>query len=320
MKSTDRLQSIGVRATAWGLRRLPRGAAARCGEIAGALYGRLAGRRTRIALDNLERAMGARIDPSGRLAIVRRMFRHFGRAAAEMLTMDRFGAPDLGTTFTFEGLDHIRSAYAAGGGVFLFSAHFGNWELVALMQGYMGLPLDLVTRPLDNPELEVFMRTRREASGNRVVGKRSAVRQALRAISEGRGVAIVIDQNVRSGARVFVDYFGRDAATTPTLALLALKTGAPIVPVFSLPGPAGTYRIVYGPAVQIPRTGDREADVRTLTQRCTKIIEEQVRAHPECWLWMHERWKSRPRPGQDAESVVEVNPTGVGARDAQRTL
>jgi KDO2-lipid IV(A) lauroyltransferase len=106
---------------------------------------------------------------------------------------------------------------------------------------------------------------------------------------------------------VFVDFFGQLASTTPTLSLLALKTGAPIIPVFSIPGPGGSYRIVYGPEVQVERTGDRDRDVRLLTERCTKIIEEQVRAHPECWLWMHERWKARPKPfewpGQDPLSL-----------------
>ena len=119
--------------------------------------------------------------------------------------------------------------------------------------------------------------------------------QALKAISEKKAVAIVIDQNVRAGARVFLEFFGRPASTTPTLALLALKTGAPIVPVFSFPGPRGSYRIVYGPEVVFQPTGDRDRDVRALTERCTRIIEDQIRARPEFWLWLHERWKSRPR-------------------------
>ena len=162
-----------------------------------------------------------------------------------------------------------------------------------LLLGYLGIPVGIITRPLDNPLLETFMREMREASGNRVIGKRSAVRETLRALHAGMGVAMLIDQNVRSGARVFVDYFGRPASTTPTLALLALKTGAPVLPMFSYPGPGGSYRFVCLPELTVPVTGNRDEDVRALTQACTRVIEDQVRARPECWLWMHERWKTR---------------------------
>lgn len=292
---TMHVQAAASRAITLVLRALPRRTTAALGELAGGLYAHLDRRRHAIALENLERALGAEVPEERRRDIARTVFRHFGRTAFEILTMDRFRPGDAGGVFTFEGLEHIREAYARGRGVFLFSAHYGNWELTALMQGYLGMPLALITRPLDNPLIEDFVRRRREASGNRVVFKRNAIRQALKAVAEGLGVAIVIDQNMRAGARIFVDFFGRPAATTPTLALLALKTGAPIIPVFSVPGPRGTYRIVYGPEVVYERTGDRDRDVRALTERCTKIIEAQVRKRPEYWLWMHERWKSRPR-------------------------
>ncbi len=244
-----------------------------------------------------------------------------------MITLGRFGPGDAGRIVEYEGLDRLRAALARGKGVFLFSAHYGNWEIAAVMQGFVGLPLAIVTRPLDNPLIEEFFRSCREVSGNRVIGKRSAVRHVLRALSEGLSVAIVIDQNVRSGARVFVPFFGRPAATTPTLALLALKTGAPVLPVFSEPLPGGRYRVVYGPEVEIERTGDRDRDVLELTRLCTSIIEAQVRANPSCWLWMHERWKSRPRRGEldglaGPAARGRTSPPGpaAGSRNRPRSL
>jgi KDO2-lipid IV(A) lauroyltransferase len=92
---------------------------------------------------------------------------------------------------------------------------------------------------------------------------------------------------------VFVPFLGTPASTTPTLATLALRTGATVVPVFCLPRPGGTYRIIYGPATEVLRTGDHEADVLRITAACTAVLEAWVRRHPEYWLWMHRRWKTK---------------------------
>jgi KDO2-lipid IV(A) lauroyltransferase len=135
----------------------------------------------------------------------------------------------------------------------------------------------------------------RGGSGNRIAHKRDAVREMLRALRQEIGVAIVIDQDARD-AGIFVPFFGRPASTTPTLGLLAVRTGAAILPTFSVPNPDGSYRIVYEPEVTWQASGDRDTDVYEVTARCTAIIEKWVRKHPELWLWMHRRWKTRP-PG-----------------------
>ena len=113
----------------------------------------------------------------------------------------------------------------------------------------------------------------------------------------------MIDQDTRGTDPVFVEFFGRPAATTPALAILALRTGAPIVPVFGAPAPGGKYRIRYLPEVALPKTADRDAAVVELTQACTSLIEDQIRARPECWLWMHRRWKTARRAAQPAAAA-----------------
>jgi KDO2-lipid IV(A) lauroyltransferase len=177
--------------------------------------------------------------------------------------------------------------------VLLYSAHFGHWELAALVQGFLGYPLTLVARPLDNPRLERMLARLRTVSGNVVVHKRSAVREMMQTLKAGGGVAIVIDQDARE-AGIFVPFLGRPASTTPTLATLALRTGAPLLPVFCVPRRGGTYRIIYGPMTEARSTGDRAADVARITAECTAVVESWVRRHPACWLWMHRRWKTQP--------------------------
>ena len=276
---------------------LPKRAGGAAGAGVGGLCWRLLRRRRRVALDNLAHALGG-LPETERRRIARAAFRQFGRLLVEGLTLSRFSAADTGGLIQYVGLEHIRAAYAGGRGVILFSAHFGNWELVALMQGWMGLPLTLVTRPLDNPLLERRLAALRSMSGNEIVHKKNALRPMLGALKAGRGVAIVIDQNVRDGTAIFVDFFGRPAATTPSLALLALRTGAAVIPVFAFPSAGGGYDVEYLPEIVPRRSDDRDADLADLTQRCTSLIEQQVRRHPEAWLWMHERWKTRPRPAK----------------------
>jgi KDO2-lipid IV(A) lauroyltransferase len=154
--------------------------------------------------------------------------------------------------------------------------------------------MDLVVRPMNNPYVERYLARLRCRSGNRVLHKRRAVRGILEALRDGRTVGMVIDQNYRGTNPFFVDFFGRAAATTPTLGMLAARTGASVVPVFCWPRPDGGYRIVYLPEVRLEPSGDRGADAYRLTAHCTKLIEEQIRSRPDLWSWMHRRWRTRP--------------------------
>lgn len=291
------LEAAGFRVLLLVSRLLPRRLLLALGAAAGSLAYFVDRRHRQVALDNLRLAYGPSLADGEARRISRNCWRHFGRITFDALTFPRLNASSIGTLVHYEGLEHLREAYARGKGVIVFSGHFGHWELVALMQGYLGLPLALVTRPLDNPYLERMLASFRAQSGNVVIHKRSAVKEMVRALHARMGVAIVIDQDAR-GRGVFVPFFGRSASTTSTLALLALKTGAIIVPVFSVPQPDGTYRVVYEPAVEVLNTGERDADVVCLTARCSAIIEHWIRRHPELWLWMHRRWKTqRQAPG-----------------------
>jgi KDO2-lipid IV(A) lauroyltransferase len=263
------------------------------GSAIGSLGYVIDSRHRRIALDNLRLAYGDDYEPGWGQRVVRNCWRHFGRITADSMALSRMSVERMQSLVDYEGLEHIRAAYAQGKGVLVFSGHFGNWELTAMTQGYLGLPLCLVARPLDNPDLERLLARLRERSGNRIIHKRNAVREMLRAVREKKGVAIVIDQDARSDG-VFVPFFGRLASTTPTLALLALRTGAVVIPSFSVPLDKGRYRVVYEPPVEVPSSGDRDRDVLELTATCTAIIEKWVRRYPEQWLWMHRRWKTTP--------------------------
>jgi KDO2-lipid IV(A) lauroyltransferase len=273
---------------------LPRGVVRAIGRRTGDL-GRLLDRRHHhIATENLALAFPD-MDRSGRERIARKCWRHFGEVLLDTLNFRKLGPQAVGRIVHFEGLEHLEQACSMGRGVLVFTGHFGHWELMALMQGYLGYPMSFIARPLDNRRLETRLAALRERSGNTLVYKRSAVRALLQTIRDGRIAGILIDQDARHDG-VFVPFFHRSASTTPTLALLAIRTGAPIVPFRSVPGPGGSWRIIYQPAVLADPEAERAAEVQRVTALCTSIIEEWIREHPELWLWMHRRWKTRPAP------------------------
>ena len=301
------LEYVPIRIASILLRLVPRRAALGLGRLAGRVACALDGRHRRVAMENLRIAFGDSLAEKERRALVRRVFAHFGMTAVDCLMMGRLGPGDMDRLIEYEGVEHLRKAFLKGKGVLAFSGHLGNWEMIALMQGWVGYPLAVVSRPLDNPLLEDLLRSLRTASGNEVIHKRNAIRGILRALRNGWCVALIIDQDSRGTEHVFVDFFGRPTATITTLGLLALRTGAPILPAFGIPAPGGRYKITYLPEVEVEITGDREADVKAITQACTRIIEDWVRRHPECWLWMHRRWKRIPpgaeRPASDAVMI-----------------
>ncbi|HJO02589.1 MAG TPA: lysophospholipid acyltransferase family protein, partial [Acidobacteriota bacterium] len=174
----------------------------------------------------------------------------------------------------------------------LVSAHYGNWELVGVALAKMGVPLVSIARPLDDRRLDRLVTQLRSCTGARVLPKRNAFRPALRALREGCALAILADQNTLPPEAVFVPYFDRLAATTPAVAQFHLRSGAPILPVFGMPS-GDHYRLAIDPPIETPASTHAEP-VLKITTSITARIEHYVRACPEAWLWMHDRWRERP--------------------------
>ena len=293
MSLRHRLEAGGFWLLLGATRIFPRRAMLWAGAVCGLLAWALDARHRRIAAENLELAFGDTLDARARGRLQRACWRHFGRITLDSLCLLQLDRASVERLVEVEGEEVARAAYARGTGALLYSAHYGHWELAALVQGYRGLPLTMVTRPLDNPLLEKMLARLRTRSGNTIVHKRNAVREMLQTLARGGGVAIVIDQDARE-AGVFVPFLGRPASTTPTPATLALRTGAPLLPVFCIPRGDGGYRIIYGPAAEARSTGDRVQDVTRITAECTRVVEQWVRRYPQYWLWMHRRWKTTP--------------------------
>lgn len=192
-----------------------------------------------------------------------------------------------------EGLHHLEDVMASHGRALILTAHLGNWELLPIASRLTGYPLAIVVRPLDSPWLDALADGLRRKSGVELIQKRGALRSVLRALGGGRMVGILLDQNAARREGVFVPFFGRPASTSKSLALLAVRTGAPVIPIFIRRDAAGGHRVMIEPPLPVPAGGGEDA-VAELTRRCTEAIEAAIREAPEQWLWIHRRWRTRP--------------------------
>jgi len=274
-------------------RLLPRRACLWTGQTLGSLAFRVDRKHRRLALANLEKALGREAGADERLRIARDSFRHFGRVTADVLKWTRLKAARRETLLKVEGEEHIRQALRGGRGVIVFSAHFGNWEIAAQAIAKLG-PLNVVARPLDNPLIEARLAQFRSRLGAKVISKFQAAKPILQALRRNEIVAILIDQNVLRREAVFVDFFGLAAATTPSLASFSLRTRSPLIPVFCHPAPHSSYLVRIGAPLHLEPGGESAQDVLKITQASAKIIEVEVRRKPGLWFWFHNRWKTRP--------------------------
>ncbi len=291
------------------VRPLPRRWTLGLGRALGRLLADLDPRHVAIAAENLRQAFPHWDEPR-RLSTARAVYAHFGQTLLDILWMAEQPRERLLGLIVEEGRENADGVRAAGRGVVYVTGHFGNWEFYGVAFGWLGEAVGVVARPLDNPALEARLTAFRTRSGNTVISKRRALPDILRLLRQGAGVAILVDQNVQEQDGIFVEFFGRPAATTTVAAALAVKTGCALLPVHCEALPDGRYKFVYGRPLEWTTTGNRQDDIARLTQALTTVIEGWVRERPEQWLWMHRRWKTQPRPAAEAPAAAMAGRSG----------
>ncbi len=252
----------------------------------------LPGRR-RVALENLAIAFPEQA-AAARRKLCRASFRHLGMTLIESAILLVAEPHIMLSRVSVDGLEHLRTAAGHPGGVLVLTGHFGNWELLGLAHVLAGLPLAVVVRPLDSPLLNRLADRLRARTGAELIAKRRALRAVVDALRRGRMIGILLDQNASRDEGVFVPFFGRPASTSRSLALLSLRTGRPIVPIFIHREPDGRHRIVVEPALGRPTASSPDAAVVELTALCAQRTEATIRRWPEQWFWLHRRWRTRP--------------------------
>ncbi len=277
----------------------------RC-RLRGCRVGRLAyyldTRHRGIVLRNLALAFDAD-GPVANRRLARRVFENLGMVFFEIAWASRQSRRNLSKVIRVKGLGHLRDAHRRGHGVLLLTAHFGNWELLTVFSAMIPFPTSIVYRPLDFSPLDLFFSDLRSRFGSNLIPTRRSAAKILKSLRKGELTALLMDQNVDWYEGVFVDFFGHPACTSKGMALLALKTDAPVVPIFMLRTESG-FEVNILPAIEPIKSGDKIKDIETNTAQYNRAIENVVRRYPDQWFWVHQRWKTRPchpRPREESE-------------------
>lgn len=266
-------------------------------QFAGKMLGTLASlvplSRKGDALDNLMQSFGPEMNEEGAKRLLRKIYIHFGQMFLEVPHAMTVTPQNAHKIVAFESEEHLLDALKKGRGVLALTGHLGNWEIESTAVAMRFGNLAVVARHMDFAPLERLVIDLRSRYGTEIIPKQRSMRKLLTSLRENKIIGILLDQNVDWYEGAFVDFFGRPACTNKGLALVALKTGAPVVPIFSAKAKDGRYRIMIGKEVELIRTGDKLKDVEENTALFTSIIERRIRENPEQWFWFHKRWKTK---------------------------
>jgi KDO2-lipid IV(A) lauroyltransferase len=263
-----------------------------CGKLGGLIF-YVVPRTRALTVSHLSQAFPEKPSTEVR-RLARKNFVMLAKNAGEILRATRIRTlAELDKILVTHGFENFLAAQAKGKGVIVLTCHLGPFDLQVTNMALHGVrPLVIGTR-LKDPRLSNLLWKQRNALGAVAVERGKETFRLLKALKSGQSVGILIDQDTRVKSR-FVEFFGRSASTPVGAALMAIKTGASVVPTYVYLGDDGLQHMHYLPEIETVLTGDEEQDMITNTQRYTRFIEDRIREHPDQWVWLHERWKTKP--------------------------
>lgn len=271
---------------------MPTTVSLKTGKMLGIVLFYLWGSRRKIALNNLKEAVS-----SGGLEItetpdriIQTLFQNLGKGFAEVIKIYFGLGRNIIESVTFEGIEHFQTARSKGKGVLFITGHCGNWELLAIASARKLSPVSVVARAMNNPYLNRVIEKARRTHGNRIIYKKAALKNILRALRSNEAIGILMDQAVLAREGFVIDFLGRGAWTTKMPALIARKTGAAVLPAFIHRTEHGHIIRIF-PEVQLSHEDDKEEQLKKDTKKFSSYAEEYIQQYPSEWLWIHRRWK-----------------------------
>ncbi len=251
-------------------------------------------KRRKIAHKNLRAAFAGEMTDVQMKKIARASMQNLAMSAVELLRFPEMDHAYVEKNIRLIGTEKIDRELKAGNGAIFLTAHFGCWELLNLASNLVGYPMVVLARTQKHPRSNEFLNSLRALKGNQIIRKGMPVREILIALKSGKIVGMLSDQDGgRNGT--FVEFFKRLSSSPSGVATFALRTHAPIFPVFIFREQLGMHRVEVGDPLARPSESlTAEEAERELLQQFAKILESNIRRSPDQWLWAHRRWKSTP--------------------------
>ena len=245
-------------------------------------------------IKNLNKVYGDSKSADEIRGLAKEVFKMIGRNAGDIvkgLFIDNI--EDLGKVVKIDGEEHLKDAMAKGKGVIAITGHIGAFEFVG---SYLGLadfrPL-IIGTALKDERLNKLLIDQRESRGSEAIARGKETLKLIKGLKSGRLVLMLIDQDTKVKSR-FIDFLGHQAATPIGGTLIARRTGAVVVPMYITLQPDYSQLISIGPEIEMDWTEDEERDLLVNTKRISDTTEQAILRNPEQWVWMHERWKTKP--------------------------
>lgn len=255
----------------------------------------------RKVIQHLEIAFGNSKPVSEYRHIGCRVFQNLGKTAIDTLRIPKLKKQDLESLISANHVfDKIEEALKKGCGLICATGHIGNWELIPVFIALHGYQGGVIGRRIYYEPFNRILEKIREGAGAKVFYRDESAKPILAALKKNQIVGVLPDQDVDSLEGIFVPFFGRLAYTPSAPAKLSLASGAPILPIFMI-REGNRYRLTCEDIIWPDASADREAAVLKMTKQVSDVIESYVKRFPEQWVWMHRRWRSRPK-----EEVVNV--------------
>jgi KDO2-lipid IV(A) lauroyltransferase len=247
-----------------------------------------------VALQNLRIAFGQEKSEEERRSIAKRNFQNMGMMVIEFFRIPGMDTEAIKRKVSVEGLEEALKLLEKKKGGLLLIGHFGNWDLMGIMAQVIQIPILAIAKPIkQNKRLYRFILEIRDKAGLKIVSPENATQKVIEALSKNWLVAVLIDQRAKRSRAVWVEFFGKKAPTTRGLAVMAIRSGAPVVPAFMIRNGFEKHRLVVKKPVELVLTGDIEKDVEINMQRFTHVLESMIREYPDQWLWFHRRWERK---------------------------
>ncbi len=234
------------------------------------------------------------MSPQEKVNIGQKFFINSGKNLADFVRLEANYDKEILQAISVEGLEHFDSGYKRGRGVFGITAHLGNFELLAVFLARKGYKIGVISRPLADSNLNQFLVKNREKLGITNFNASDSPVGVVKWLKSGGAVGVLIDTDSTRVKGMYLPVFNRLSKVPVGQSIIALKLGTALIPMACVRDSKNRYKVIIKPEIPINITSDTQKDICTITKSCCFELEKLIKQYPDQWIWMHNRWKSRP--------------------------